>query len=169
MLSTNKTIQECNYDMIRIIPTPEEPTVHLSRDICKDVNDQMRYDADWLNKIETSGLPPHRLILKVGAVIILIKNLTSVRLKHVNGGLYLVAQLTDNLIFAQKLGAADGDNSDILIPHIPTISKDTGGTFKSFKRTEFPVLVTYYLTLNRAQGQTLQRSEMYLPRSVFSH
>ena len=71
------------------------------------------------------------------------------------------------MIFAQKLGAADGDNSEILIPHIPTISKDTGGTFKSFKRTEFPVLVTYYLTLNRAQGQTLQRSEMYLPRSVF--
>ena len=54
----------------------------------------------------------------VGAVIILIKNLTSVRLKHVNGGLYLVTQLTDNLIFAQKLGAADGDNSEILIPHI---------------------------------------------------
>ena len=168
MSSTNKTIQECNYDMIRRIPTPEEPTVYLSRDICEDADDQMRYDADWLNKMETSGLPPHRLILKVGAVIILIKNL-SVRLKHVNGGQYLVTRLTDNLIFAQKLGAADGDDSEILIPRIPTISKDTGGTFVSFKRTQFPVLVAYYLTLNRAQGQTLQRSGMYLPRSVFSH
>ena len=118
--------------------------------------------------METSGLPPHHLILKVGAVIILIKNL-SVRLKHVNGGRYLVTRLTDNLIFAQKLGAADGDDREILIPRIPTISKDTGGTFVSFKRTQFPVLVAYYLTLNRAQGQTLQRSGMYLPRSVFSH
>ena len=158
---------QLRHDQKRI-PTPEEPTVYLSRDICEDADDQMRYDADWLNKIETSGLPPHCLILKVGAVIILIKNL-SVRLKHVNGGRYLVTRLTDNLIFAQKLGAADGDDSEILIPRIPTISKDTGGTFVSFKRTQFPVLVAYYLTPNRAQGQTLQRRGMYLPRSVFSH
>ena len=38
-----------------------------------------------------------------------------------------------------------------------------------FKRTRFPVLVAYYLRLNRTQGQTLKRSGMYLPTSVFSH
>ena len=42
MLSTNKTIQQCNYEMIRRIPTPEEPTVYLSRDICKDTDNQGR-------------------------------------------------------------------------------------------------------------------------------
>ena len=78
----------------------------------------------------------------------------------------MVTGLTDNLIFAQKLGAVEGEDSEILIRHVPTISKDTGGTFVSFKRTQFPVLVAYYLTLNRAQRQTLQRSGMYLPRSV---
>ena len=104
----------------------------------------------------------------MGAVIILIKNL-SVRLKHVNGGRYLVTRLTDNLIFARKLGTPAGGDGEILIPRIPSISKDTGGTFVSFKRTQFPVLVAYYLTLNRAQGQTLRRCGMYLPRSVFSH
>ena len=31
------------------------------------------------------------------------------------------------------------------------------------------VLLAYYLTLNRAQGQTLKTAGMYLPRSVFSH
>ena len=81
----------------------------------------------------------------------------------------MVTALTDNLIFAQTLGAAEGINSEILIPRILTITKDTGGTFVSFKKTQFPVLVAYYLTLNRAQGQTLQRSGMYLPTSVFSH
>jgi len=128
MSSTDTAIQECNYEMIRRIPTPEEPTVYLSCDICKDTDDQGRYHAEWLNKIETSSLPPHRLVLKVGAVIILIKNL-SVRLEHVNRGRYLVTRLTDNLIFALKLGTAGGDNSEILIPRIPTITKDTGGMF----------------------------------------
>ena len=169
MSSTNKTIHECNYDMIKRIPTPEEPRVYLSRDVCDDPDDQMRYDEDWLNRMEISGLPPHRLVLKVGAVIILIKNL-SVRMKDVNGRRYLVTRLTDNLIFAKKLNAKGNvGDVEVLIPRIPTISRDTGGTFVSFKRTQFPVMVAYYLTLNRAQGQTLDKAGMYLPTSVFSH
>ena len=31
------------------------------------------------------------------------------------------------------------------------------------------MLGAYYLTLNRAQGQTLKKAGLYLPRSVFSH
>ena len=50
-----------------------------------------------------------------------------------------------------------------------TIVKDTDGAFVSFKRVQFPVLLAYYLTLNRAQGQSLQRAGIYLPQSVFSH
>ena len=34
---------------------------------------------------------------------------------------------------------------------------------------QFPVLLAYYLTINRAQGQTLQKAGMYLPKSVFCH
>ena len=93
----------------------------------------------------------------------------SARLKHVNGGRYIVTKLTNNLIFARKLNKKREENSEILIPRIPTISKDTDGSFVTFKRTQFPVLVAYYLTLNRAQGQTLQKSGMYLRTSVFSH
>ena len=38
-----------------------------------------------------------------------------------------------------------------------------------FKRLQFPVLGAYYLTINRAQGQTLHKSGLYLERSVFTH
>ena len=93
----------------------------------------------------------------------------SVRLKHVNGGRYIITRLTDNLIFARKLDGGENNDNEILIPRIPTISKDTDGSFVTFKRTQFPVLLAYYLTLNRAQGQTLKTAGMYLPRSVFSH
>ena len=48
------------------------------------------------------------------------------------------------------------------------ISKDTDFPVE-FKRLQFPVLGAYYLTLNRAQGQSLMRAGMYLPRSVFAH
>ncbi len=38
-----------------------------------------------------------------------------------------------------------------------------------FKGLQFPILGAYYLSFNRAQGQSLARGGMYLPRSVFSH
>ena len=38
-----------------------------------------------------------------------------------------------------------------------------------FKQVQFPVLGAYCLTIKRAQGQTLQRAGLYLPRSVFCH
>jgi ATP-dependent DNA helicase PIF1 len=46
------------------------------------------------------------------------------------------------------------------------ISKDTDFPVP-FKRLQFPVLLAYYLTLNRAQGQSLDRAGIYLPKSVF--
>ena len=38
-----------------------------------------------------------------------------------------------------------------------------------FRRTQFPVLGAYYITLNQAQGQTLKFAGVDLPQSVFSH
>ena len=71
-----------------------------------------------------------------------------------------------NIIKAQK---SDGSSNDIiLIPRIPMISKDSSFPVP-FKRVQFPVLGAYYLTINRAQGQTLGRAGLYLPGSVFCH
>ena len=38
-----------------------------------------------------------------------------------------------------------------------------------FKRLQFPVLGAYYLSFNRAQGQSLTKAGLYLPNSVFTH
>ena len=34
---------------------------------------------------------------------------------------------------------------------------------------QFPVLVSYYLTINRGQGQSLKRAGLYLPKNLFTH
>ena len=78
----------------------------------------------------------------------------------------VIVDLTEHLIKAEKVSG--GKNSTILIPRIPMISKDSSYPV-AFKRTQFPVLGAYYLTMNRAQGQTLERGGMYLEESVFSH
>lgn len=103
--------------------------------------------------------------LKPHACIILIKNL-NISHGHCNGTRYIIKELTPRLIKAEKL--CGGPHSEILIPRIPMISKDTDFPVP-FKRLQFPVLLAYYLTLNRAQGQSLDRAGIYLPKSVFSH
>ena len=106
------------------------------------------YDSDFLNKINTSGIPPHRLALKKNACIILIKNL-NVEYGHCNGTRYMIISVTKHLILARKL---NGDsNSDIMIPRIPNISKDSDFPIP-FKRLQFPILGAYYLSFNRSQG-----------------
>ena len=166
MTSRNDTARQRNYEMLKKIPNGEEEVVYLSRDSCVEPDDQAKYDSDFLNRIEESSLPYHRLVLKVGAIIILIKSLSQ-KDKHVNGTRYIILELGENLIKARRLGG--GQNSIVLIPRIPTISKDTDGTFVSFKRVQFPVLLAYYLTINRAQGQSLDVAGLELPQSVFTH
>ena len=118
-----------------------------------------------LNRINIFRIAPHHLTLKKKACIILIKNL-DIKNGHCKGTRYLILDVTTHMIRATILSGVP--NSEILIPRIPMISKDIDFPVP-FKRLHFPVLGAYYLTLNRAQGQSLDRAGMYLPKSVFSH
>ena len=115
-----------------------------SVDMCVEEEDQARYDADILNNINPSGLPPHHLQLKKGAVIILIRNL-SVKFGHCNGTRYIVQDISNRLIHARKLNR--GVNDIIIIPKIKLCSKDTD-FHAVFSRKQFPVMLAFYLTFH---------------------
>ena len=61
-----------------------------------------------------------------------------------------------------------GGNDIIMIPKIKLCSKDTD-FHAAFSRKQFPVMLAYYLTFHRAQGQSLEYCGMDLPKSPFSH
>ena len=73
MSTTNDIIQSRNFEIIQRLPG--ELVVSKSRDECIEDKDKTMYPVDYLNKISVSGIPPHRLALKKGACIILIRNL----------------------------------------------------------------------------------------------
>ncbi len=43
----------------------------------EDPEEIANYPAEILNNFDVSGLPPHQLKLKVGAIVILLKNINS--------------------------------------------------------------------------------------------
>jgi ATP-dependent DNA helicase PIF1 len=110
-----------------------------------------------------SGLPEHTLKLKVGAPILLMPNL-DVKTGHCNGTRYVIHQMSKFVITAKCL------NSDkiVLVPRIPTFTKDTEYPF-IMERLQFPVKLAFALTLDRAQGQSIEKCGILLPTSVWTH
>ena len=64
MATTNEIIQECNFCMNDRIPNSGDLFISKSHDVCLDENNKTLYDAEILNKLNVSGLPPHCLPLK---------------------------------------------------------------------------------------------------------
>ena len=54
------------------------------------------------------------------------------------------------------------------IPRIALLSPQDELPFV-FKRRQFPVQPAYAMTINKSQGQTLQRVGIFLPQGVFAH
>ncbi|KAK1343798.1 hypothetical protein QTO34_014351 [Cnephaeus nilssonii] len=88
----------------------------------------------------------HKLKLKVGAIIMLLRNLNS------------------------KRGLCNGsvEGEVVLIPRIDLSPSDTGLPFKLIRR-QFPMMPAFAMTINKSQGQTLDRVGIFLPEPVFAH
>ena len=158
----NDLIQQRNNEMIDILPG--DLFESLSIDSCVNDADNYHFDSTVLNQQEPSGLPPHHLKLKKGACVILIRSLIPKK-GFCNGKRCLVKDFRNNLLILSPL---DDHGTDILIPRLPMVCNDSKLGI-SFTRRQYPVLLSYYMTVNRSQGQTLAVTGLELPNSVFTH
>ena len=54
---------------------PRDGKIYLSADSVAEDDLQNAYPIDFLNSITLSGMPPHSMTLKVGAPVMLLRNL----------------------------------------------------------------------------------------------
>ena len=59
---------------------PGEPIVLTSSDEVVDPDDLQRYNAEYMNTLTPSGMPNHRLFLKEGMPLMLLRNLNPKKL-----------------------------------------------------------------------------------------
>ena len=90
---TNKTVDFINSKMIDTFPGEEK--IYKSYDTVAD--EAHIYPTEFLNTLSPSGMPPHLLKLKVGAPVMLMRNMNPHQ-GHCNGTKYIVTHLHQNII-----------------------------------------------------------------------
>ena len=125
------------------------------------------YPPEFLNTLTPNGLPPHVLKLKIGCPVILLRNIDPAN-GLCNGTRLVVRGFQRNSIDAEiVLGQHVGKR--IFLPRIPLCPSDEEMFPFQFKRKQFPVRLSFAMTVNKAQGQTIPNVGVYLPEPVFSH
>ncbi|AQK52684.1 hypothetical protein ZEAMMB73_Zm00001d050541 [Zea mays] len=165
ILSTrNKWVDMINVKMIDRFQG--EHMVYHSFDSAMD-DPHNYYPPEFLNTLTPNGLPPHVLKLKIGCPVILLRNIDPTN-GLCNGTRLVVRGFQRNSIDAEiVLGQHVGKR--IFLPHIPLCPSDEEMFPFQFKRKQFPVRLSFAMTVNKAQGQTIPNVGVYLPEPVFSH
>ncbi|KAM0844699.1 hypothetical protein ACQ4PT_056882 [Festuca glaucescens] len=166
---TNDLAEQINSRVLEMLPC--EGREYLSSDSKSSpagtINEEdLFYPPEVLNAIEIPNFPAHRLFLKEGAPIMLLRNLSQ-STGLCNGTRLIILELADRVLKAVIItGSHVGDV--VYIPRIELTTKKTKWPFILLRR-QFPIRVSYAMTINKSQGQTLDSVGLYLKTPVFSH
>ncbi|XP_071708508.1 uncharacterized protein [Rutidosis leptorrhynchoides] len=166
---TNEEVDCINDHMLATIDS-DERVYYSSDSLCPyEVNDnfsQQVYSPEVLNGLKVPGVPNHRILLKKGVPIMLLRNIdqskglcNGTRLQVENLGDYTI----EGRIITEKYFGK--------ITHIPrmiVVPSDKKIAVK-FQRRQFPISVYFAMTINKSQGQLLASVGLFLRQPVFSH
>ncbi|UYV72038.1 hypothetical protein LAZ67_9001606 [Cordylochernes scorpioides] len=111
-------------------------------------------------------MPPHRLNLKIGAIVMLQRNFNP-KQGLCNGTRMVIQRVCSHVLEAQLLTGTKVGHT-VSVPKISLAPSDTNLPF-ILKRRQFPLRLAFAMTINKAQGQTSARVGLLLQEPVFTH
>lgn len=146
----------------------------LSRDLFDECDDPHGYlramvTEDVMHKFDDPGAaPPHELNLKVHDICILMRAVSKGD-KLATNTRVRVTGISNNIVRVSTLDAEGAGSRSASLPRFVFKIKLPYGKSFYITRRQFPLRLAYSLSMNRSQGQTLDRVVVDLTRHCFMH
>ncbi|KAG5565565.1 hypothetical protein RHGRI_001468 [Rhododendron griersonianum] len=160
----NDSVDEINELLINRFPGKE--CIYTSIDETVNPADQGLY-VDFIHSICPPGMPAHRLVLKENCPVMMLRNLDPS--KGLCNGTRLICRKLHKHVIMAEIAVGEHQGDIVFIPRISLQPTDAKLYPVQFTRRQFPVRLCFAMTINKAQGQTLDIVGVNLQEPVFSH
>ena len=164
---TNRNTRKFNNIIINDL-MPGEALVCDSVDsaILDAEKDEAYFSPQFLNTLHPTGMPPHRLLIKKGAIYMLICTM-SVERGLCNGTRFVIHSCDNKFLLVCKQIAGARKGELFCLPRFLLTPTEKGCAF-NFSRGQFPIIPAFAMTINKAQGSTVEELGVDLTSDVFS-
>ncbi|GJR41509.1 ATP-dependent DNA helicase PIF1-like protein [Tanacetum coccineum] len=128
--------------------------------------DESVFSPEFINGLKLLGVPNHILALKVGVPIMLLQNNDQAN-GLCNGTRLQGLRLTRTSFQAQIINGTHF-GKEVIIPRLRITSSDKRLPIK-IVRKQYPLSLSFAMTINKSQGQSFSKVGLYLSRLVFTH
>ena len=164
---TNANVDLINHTMVEMAPGPE--IVLLSADSVDNEQDARSFSVEYCNRLNPTGLPSHRIVLKSGVPLMMLRNIDPSS-GLVNGTRMTFLSVSGNgrVMYCSIYDENSQTQVTVAIPQISLRPTEKEYPFE-WSRRQFPVRVAFATTINKAQGDSLKKIGVWLKQPVFGH
>lgn len=164
----NKRVDFINNIISERFPNNGEEWECRSADMVADEKFESFINVEVLNTFNPSGFPRHVIRLKRHMPIMLIRNLSA---GLCNGTRLSVVDVIDGRVLRAVVTSPGPRHGDVvLLPRI-TLDIDQVNSRAPFdwKRRQFPIQIAFVVSLNKVQGQSMERVGIDFTDACFAH